>query len=113
MSEYVPFNNFSSNMSKATAAADLHRTPVHQGLGTSAVDPYERTLPNVPTAPPASTVTHSHEVAAFSATEVEQIHKRWGRWGFGLMNSIPVFLYICKSSSSPTPPLFPPRRSKR
>lgn len=45
-----------SKDSKTVAAADLMHTSVAHGLGTSAADPYTRTLPNLEMRPPETTV---------------------------------------------------------
>lgn len=57
----------------ALPAGDLFRTKVHEGLGTGENDPYDRTLPNIDSIPPATTVLYSATIQAPNEEEVQQI----------------------------------------
>lgn len=62
---------------QAAPAADLFRTKVHEGQGTSEKDPYERTLPNMRSVAPTSTVLHATATKAPSLEELEHLDKYW------------------------------------
>eukprot|EP00796_Vickermania_ingenoplastis_P008740 gene8740-6146_t len=84
---------------RAAPAADLFRTPLHQGLGTSEKDPYTRTLPNMESVPPASTVLSSTSAEAPSREEEEHIRAKWytlQKWFTDTYPRMPLFLDQCK-----------------
>lgn len=65
------------SITQAAPAADLFRTKIHEGLGTGLNDPYERTLPNMESRPPASTVLSTSAPLSPSAEEVERLQQAW------------------------------------
>lgn len=88
----------------ALPAADLFRTKVHEGLGTSEKDPYDRTLPNMESIPPATTVLYSTSIQAPNEEEKEQLERRWHHlrvWWDGDYPRMPLFLEKQKLSNVP------------
>ncbi|CAM45351.1 conserved hypothetical protein [Leishmania braziliensis MHOM/BR/75/M2904] len=84
-----------SRVQTAAPAADLFRTKVHEGLGTSDKDPYQRTLPNQESRPPESTVLRAAATTAPSLEEQQSLHQRWGTLQYWLGDQhprLPLFL---------------------
>lgn len=83
------------NLVQAAPAADLFRTKVHEGLGTSEKDPYQRTLPNVELQSPESTVMRSIAPAAPTLEELAMLNKKWDPLQVWLSDTnprLPLFL---------------------
>jgi hypothetical protein len=85
-----------------TKAPDLQHTDVHHGFGTSDKDPYTRTLPNMPLAPPESTVITNGAVAASpTLDEVRSLAVRWGSLGYWINDGpharLPLYLDSLRS----------------
>ncbi|KAG5475292.1 hypothetical protein LSCM1_03405 [Leishmania martiniquensis] len=79
----------------AAPAADLFRTKVHEGLGTSERDPYLRTLPNQESRPPESSVLSAAAASAPSLEERCFLPKKWGTLQYWLGDKyprLPLFL---------------------
>ncbi|KPI88015.1 hypothetical protein ABL78_2891 [Leptomonas seymouri] len=88
-------NTFARNVTNAAPAADLFRTKVHEGLGTSERDPYTRTLPNQESRAPESSVLRSASVSAPSLDERLRLHTKWGTMQYWLGDQhprLPVFV---------------------
>jgi hypothetical protein len=82
-------NSVVRSVTNAAPAADLFRTKVHEGLGTSASDPYTRTLPNQESRAPESSVLHSAAATAPSLEERLRLHKKWGTMQYWLGDQYP------------------------
>lgn len=88
----------------ALPAADLFRSKVHEGLGTSEKDPYDRTLPNMESIPPATTVLYSSSIQAPNQEEKEHLERRWHLlrvWWDADYPRMPLFLEKQKLSNVP------------
>lgn len=88
-------HTFIRNVANAAPAADLFRTPVHQGLGTSSADPYTRTLPNQESRPPESTVLTAAAITAATLDERQTLAQRWGSLQYWIGDPhprLPLFL---------------------
>lgn len=89
MSQISENVNVPRTVTQAAPAADLFRTKVHQGLGTSAKDPYIRTLPNQDSVPPESTVLASAAATAPTMEEVRTLSRKWGTMQYWLSDQFP------------------------
>lgn len=88
-------NTFVRNVTNAAPAADLFRTKVHEGLGTSEKDPYVRTLPNQESRVPESSVLRAAAASAPSLDERLRLHTKWGTLQYWLGDQyprLPVFV---------------------
>ncbi|KPA73465.1 mitochondrial edited mRNA stability factor 1 subunit [Leptomonas pyrrhocoris] len=88
-------NTFARNVVNAAPAADLFRSKVHEGLGTSDKDPYSRTLPNQESRAPESSVLRSAAVSAPSLEERLRLDRKWGTLQYWLGDQyprLPVFV---------------------
>ncbi|KAG5499210.1 hypothetical protein JIQ42_04023 [Leishmania sp. Namibia] len=84
-----------SRAQNAAPAADLFRTKVHEGLGTSEKDPYLRTLPNQESRPPESSVLRAAAASAPSLEERQCLQQKWGTLQYWLGDKyprLPLFL---------------------
>ncbi|GET89708.1 hypothetical protein, conserved [Leishmania tarentolae] len=84
-----------TRVQNAAPAADLFRTKVHEGLGTSEKDPYFRTLPNQESRPPESSVLRVAAATAPSLEERISLHNKWGTLQYWLGDQhprLPLFL---------------------
>ncbi|AYU79942.1 Mitochondrial SSU ribosomal protein, putative [Leishmania donovani] len=84
-----------TRVQNAAPAADLFRTKVHEGLGTSDKDPYLRTLPNQESCPPESSVLRVAAATAPSLEERQCLHQKWGTLQYWLGDQyprLPLFL---------------------
>ncbi|KAG5501412.1 hypothetical protein JKF63_03225 [Porcisia hertigi] len=78
-----------SRAQNAAPAADVFRTKVHEGLGTSDNDPYVRTLPNQESCPPESSVLRSAALTAPTLEERQSLDKKWGTLQYWLGDQYP------------------------
>lgn len=88
-------NTFMRSVTNAAPAADLFRTKVHEGLGTSDKDPYTRTLPNQESQAPESSVLRAAAATAPSLDERLRLHKKWGTMQYWLGDQhprLPIFV---------------------
>lgn len=88
-------NSFVRSVTNAAPAADLFRTKVHEGLGTSESDPYTRTLPNQASQAPESSVLRSAAASAPSLDERLRLQKKWGSlqyWVGDQHPRLPIFV---------------------
>lgn len=79
----------------ALPAADLFHTKVQEGMGTSEKDPYDRTLPNMESIPPETTVLYSAAILAPNQEEIEEIPRVWhllSVWWHDEHPRMPLFL---------------------
>ena len=70
-------------------APDLQHSDVHLGFGTSENDPYVRTLPNMATRPPESTVLTAGSERSPTMDEVNSLGTRWGTLTYWLSDAYP------------------------
>lgn len=89
------------NMSTAFAPADLHRTKVHEGLGTSARDPYSRTLPNMVSETPEPTVMQSAANVSPSLEEIALLSKKSAKMQYWLGDRAPRLPLYLQNMISP------------
>ncbi|CCW61002.1 unnamed protein product [Phytomonas sp. EM1] len=82
---------------QAAPPADLFRTKVHEGLGTSESDPYTRTLPNQESIPPESSVLQAAVASAPTQEEIEKLPKKWGLMQYWIGDTYPRLpLYLAQ-----------------
>lgn len=90
-------------VSQAAPAADLFRTQAHEGLGTSASDPYQRTLPNVESRAPESTVLHGVMATAATLEETATLGKKWASMQYWIGDTHPRLPMFLRSLMVPDP----------
>lgn len=100
----APKANFYRNFVQAAPPADLFRTKVHEGQGTCSSDPYERTLPNMPSSPPATTVLSTGVEQAPNAEELDRLPRSWlslNAWLSGAHPRLPLLVKSQKINAVP------------
>ncbi|ORC91646.1 uncharacterized protein TM35_000052420 [Trypanosoma theileri] len=100
-------NNYNS-ATVAPRAADLFRTRVHEGTGTSAEDPYVRTLPNQESREPASSVAQAYILREATVDECNALHQTWGSMQYWLGDRFPRLPLYLKQLQVPDVPSLSP-----
>ncbi|RNF05668.1 uncharacterized protein Tco025E_07747 [Trypanosoma conorhini] len=104
--------NFPNSVTVAAPAADLFRTKVHEGTGTSERDPYVRTLPNQPSREPESAVSQAHSTAAPTVDECSTLDRRWASMQYWFSDQHPrLMIYLRQLQVPDVPPLSPAAES--
>ncbi|KAG8348151.1 hypothetical protein ERJ75_000209400 [Trypanosoma vivax] len=92
--------------------ADLLRTKVHEGTGTSETDPYIRMLPNQESKKPESSVLQTSSTLAPTVDELCELGRRWGTMGYWYGDTHPRLSAYLKQLLVPdVPPLSPTAES--
>lgn len=97
MTSVSPNSTFKSQrVSQTPPTADLFRTRVDQGLGTSPDDPYVRTLPNMESRPPESTVLQSTAATAPTLDECAALQRKCGSMRYWIGDVHPRLPYYAR-----------------
>ncbi|PBJ79186.1 Mitochondrial SSU ribosomal protein [Trypanosoma cruzi cruzi] len=107
-----PSVNFQSSVTVAAPAADLFRTKVHEGTGTSGKDPYLRTLPNQESREPESSVSQAHITVAPTVDECSTLDRRWESMQYWFNDQHPrLVIYLRQLQVQDVPPISPAAES--